>query len=185
MKYLSFVAAVVALTLGGCAAQHAPSRIEFDETHDFSDYRTFSWIAEHPMKVGPVVADPRDSIEPKIMAAVRAELEGKGFEFVEPGKPADFVVSFTVGSRESVRPDGYPSMSPKAGGRWSWGTEYHHGEEGGTFTQGVLAIDMFDVDEKRPIWHGVAGRRINESDREDMTGLIGSVVATILGGFPP
>ena len=104
---------------------------------------------------------------------------------VERDAEPDFMVSFTVGSREKVRPAGYPSMSPEPGGRWSWGTEYHGGEEGARYTQGVLAIDVFDAAEKRPVWHAVTGKRIDEADRDGLQKIIDDVVASLLSSFPP
>ena len=171
----------VALTFG-CATQGS-GKVDYDATHDFSGYRTFAWISEYPMKVGPVLSDPRDSLEPRIMLAVRSTLEGKGFVFENQASSADFAVSFTVGSREKSRPDGYPDS--RAGGRWSWGTEYHAGAAGYTYTQGVLAIDIFDAAERRPVWHGVAARRIDDEQRQDLQGLIDDVVDSILADFPP
>jgi hypothetical protein len=173
----------VAFAVSACAAQPPAGRIDLDESQDFSAYRTFAWISEHPMRVGPVVADPRDSIEPKVMDAIRARLEAKGFEYVAEADNPDFVVSFTVGSRERARPEGF--TDPNAGARWSWGTDFQSGAEGAVYTQGVLAIDILDSVERRRVWHGVASRRINEADREDMRGLIDSVVASILAEFPP
>ena len=180
-RSLSLVA--IAYVISSCAAQQPASRIEVDESHDFSAYRTFAWISEHPMRVGPVIADPRDSIEPKVMASIRARLEAKGFEFVDATVTPDFVVSFTVGSRERARPEGF--TDPNAGARWSWGTDFESGAEGAVYTQGVLAIDILDAAERRRVWHGVASRRINEGDREDMRGLIDSVVRSVLAEFPP
>ena len=135
------------------------------------------------MRVGPVIADPRDSIEPKVMESIRARLEAGGFEYVGDAQNPDFVVSFTVGSRERARPEGY--ADPNAGARWSWGTDFQSGAEGAVYTQGVLAIDILDSAERRRVWHGVASRRINEGDRENMRGLIDSVVSSILADFPP
>ncbi len=168
--------ALFALILAGCATQ-APGRTHHDPAHDFSGYQSFAWISEHPMKVGPVLADPRDSLEPAVMASIRSSLENSGYRFASDADSADFVVSFTVGSREKVRPAGYPSMKPEQDGRWSWGTEYHHGAEGAAYTQGVLAIDVFDAAEHRPVWHGVSGKRIDDEDRDDMTRLIDAVVS--------
>lgn len=173
----------VAIVMSACAAQQPAGRIDFDEAHDFSAYRTFAWISEHPMRVGPVVADPRESIEPKVMASIRARLEARGFEFVDEAATPDFVVSFTVGSRERARREGF--TDPNAGARWSWGTDFQSGAEGAVYTQGVLAIDILDAAERRRVWHGVASRRINEGDRENMRGLIDSVVSSILASFPP
>ena len=37
-----------------------------------------------------------------------------------------------------------------------------------------------------PVWHGVAEKKINESDREDVHGTIrATTVDAVLGGFPP
>lgn len=49
----------------------------------------------------------------------------------------------------------------------------------------MLAIDVFDVAERQPVWHGVASKMINESDREDAAGTIKAAVDAILEGFPP
>lgn len=175
---------IASLTMLGCASQ-PPPKVDYDAAHDFSTYRTFAWLSDRPMKVGPIVSDPQDSLEPQIMAAIRSNLEGRGFQFADASEAADFLVSFTVGSREKMRPTGYPSMQPGAGGRWGWGTEYHHGEEGASYTQGVLAIDIFDAAERRPVWHGVTGRRMDDTSRDDMPDLIRAVVATIFKDFPP
>ncbi len=184
LSQLLLLIGIAALAISGCATQ-GQENADYDTSHDFSGYKTFAWISDNPMKVGPVLADPRDSLEPSIMDAIRASLEAKGFEIVERDASPDFVVSFTVGSREKVRPVGYPSMKPDPGGRWSWGTEYHGGEEGAKYTQGVLAIDIFDADEKRPVWHAVTGKRIDEADRDNMDSLIRGVVRSLLSDFPP
>lgn len=184
MSYFRILAVVFVFALAGCATK-VPGRTNHDPAHDFSNYQSFAWISEHPMKVGPAIEGPRDSLEPALMEAIRSSLESSGYDYVDDAESADFVVSFTVGSREKVRPAGYPSMKPKEGGRWSWGTEYHHGEEGARYTQGVLAIDVFDGAEDRPVWHGVAGKKIDEEDRDDMSVLIRTVVTSILSDFPP
>jgi hypothetical protein len=49
----------------------------------------------------------------------------------------------------------------------------------------MLAIDVFDVASRRPVWHGVATKTIHESDREDAGGTIKAAVDAILEGFPP
>lgn len=178
------LAAVAILTIAACAS-HETGQVDHDPAHDFAEYRTFSWISDNPMKVGPVIADPRDSLEPSIMAAIRETLEARGFRIVGRDAGPDFLVSFTVGSREQVRPAGYPSMRPQPGGRWSWGTEYHGGEEGAKYTQGVLAIDIFDADERRPVWHAVTGKRVDDSDRDAVQTVIDEAVTSLLESFPP
>jgi len=49
----------------------------------------------------------------------------------------------------------------------------------------MLAIDIFDVDEHRPVWHGVATKTIYDSDREKLTETVNAAVNSIMVGFPP
>ena len=183
--------AVSLLLLGGCASTFEASH-DHDANHDFSNYQTFAWISKNPMKVGPSVQSPNPLLQPRIMSAVEAELEGKGFRKVDAPKNADFVVSFTVGSREKIRVDSYPTMSVGVAGgypaHWGWGAAYHccaTDTQVRQYTKGILAIDVFDVEDRRPVWHGVAQKTITESDRENAQETINAAVDAILIGFPP
>lgn len=178
---IAFAAAVL---LPACASAPA-GKSDFDASHDFSKYQTFAWLSENPMKVGKSTVQPRESLEPSVMAAIRSTLESKGYRYSDALGSADFLLSFTVGSREKIGPDAYPSMSADQVGRGGWGTAYYGGATGAAYLQGVLAIDVFDAAEKRPVWHGVAGRAISEEDRADMRPVIDEVVSSILTDFPP
>jgi len=186
-----FSAVVVTSLLGGCASTFEATH-DHDADHDFSSYQTFAWISKNPMKVGPSVQSPNPLLQPRIMSAVEARLEGKGFRKVDSPKGADFVVSFTVGSREKIRVDSYPTMSVGyASGypsHWGWGASYHccaSDTQVRQYTKGILAIDVFDVKDRRPVWHGVAQKTITESDRENAQETINAAVDAILDGFPP
>lgn len=185
------LAVVCTFLLGGCAATFEASH-DHDANHDFANYQTFAWISKNPMKVGPSVQSPNPLLEPRIMTAVEAELTDKGFRKVDAPKDADFVLSFTVGSREKIRVDSYPSMSVgySAGypSHWGWGAAYHccaTDTQVRQYTKGILAIDVFDVMDRRPVWHGVAQKTITESDRENAAETIKAAVDAILAGFPP
>jgi hypothetical protein len=168
--------------LAACAA--APtSKNDFDPSHNFGTYQSFAWLSENPMKVGSVASAPRAELQSEIMAAIREQLESKGLEFVEDSSAADFMISFTVGSREKMGPDTSPSVSSEPRGRGGWSTALSSGQS--LYVQGVLAIDVIDVAERRPVWHGVAGKTISEVEREDMQRVVNAVVASILADFPP
>ena len=142
----------LAFLLMACAT--APTgNSDFDPSHDFSKYQSFTWLSENPMKVGKTIVQPRETLEPSVMAAIRSSLESKGYQFTEDPGSADFLLSFSVGSREKMGPDAYPSMPPDQVGRGGWGTAYYGGATGAAYLQGVLAIDVFDAAEKRPVWH--------------------------------
>ena len=180
-----------AILLSACATGFK-ALYDHDTSVDFGAYRHYAWISEHPMKLGPTAQLANPLLEPRIMSSIEDALESRGFtKAIEPGS-ADFVLSFTVGSREEIKIDSYPSMSGGVGyaypGHWGWGgTYYGYGTETTVrqYTNGMLAIDMFDVEERRPVWHGVAEKKINEADREDVEGTIRAAVGALLAGFPP
>jgi len=137
------------------------------------------------MKVAKTLVPPQESLQPALMAAIRSNLEAGGYRYVADGLAADFLLSFTVGSREKIGPEEYSSELSGVGGRGGWATAYYGGSDGAAYTQGMLAIDILDAKERQPVWHGVAGKRIADDDREDMARVINEIVASILDEFPP
>jgi len=168
----------------GCASSPS-AKVDFDTAHDFSAYESFSWHSENPMRVGKTTSQPRSSLQPSIMAAIQSNLESSGYRYVADASAADFVISFVVGSREKTVPNESPTTSCNQGAIGGWSTAYCGGGDGTSYSQGVLAIDIFDASERRQVWHGVAGQLISAMDREDMSELIDSIVADILSNYPP
>lgn len=189
-KFFFAIIALLTVTLAGCASTFKATH-DHDPAQDFSAYKTYFWIAEHPMKVGATTRMPNPLLEPRIMSAVEIALGAKGYTKAGSAKSADFVLSFTVGSREEIKVDTYPSMSVGYGSRSRWGGAYYGSYYGGTettvrqYTQGMLAIDIFDVTDHQPVWHGVASKSINNSDRENQAATIKAAVDAVLAGFPP
>ena len=177
--------------IAGCASTFEAS-YDHDPANDFKKYQSFAWISKNPMKVGKGVNVANPLLEPRITSTLEKALAAKGYKYVIEPKDADFVVSFTIGSREEIKVDSYPSMSAGYGmgrpGHWGWGSMYYgYGTETQVrqYTEGMLAVDIFDVKERRPVWHGVATKRINDSDRDDMDATIRAAVDAIVAGFPP
>ena len=179
--------------LGGCASTFE-AQYDHDPNHNFSSYRTFAWISAKPMIIATDrVVNPL--LEQHIMESLGSGLRAKGYQYVTDVSQADFVVSFTVGSREKIRVDSYPTMSGGYYGRghpghWGWGAGYYGGYYGTEtsvrqYTKGMLAIDIFDVREKRPVWHGFAEKTISEKDRKQVQETVQAAVDSILPGFPP
>lgn len=186
-----FGAVLTVLLLGACASTFKATH-DHDAGHNFSNYQTFAWISENPMKVGEGVSVPNPLLQPRIMAALESALAVKGYQRVGAAEDADFVMSFSIGSREKIKVDSYPTMSMGYGtgypGHWGWGAAYHccaNDTQVRQYTTGILAVDVFDVKERRPVWHGVASKTINESDRENIEKTIKAAVDAILTGFPP
>ena len=176
------------LALAGCAAQMTATT-DFDPAVDFSAYRTFAWIDPNPV----VRAATQRPLSPLIIIRLKEQtydlLTARGLDFVGNPADADLAVAFTIGSREGIRITSYPTRSFQrgpGGRRYTWGG-YWGGSNVRTrqYTEGQLAIDMFDVAEARPVWHGSTASRITPSDRERPDELISEALAAILADFPP
>lgn len=182
-------AALASLGLSACATGFKAT-YDADPAHDFSGYQTFAWISENPMIVGPTNRVPNPLLEPKIMAAIEEDMAAKGYTKVDNPESADFVLSFTVGSREEIKVNSYPATYAGYGyrGAWGWGGPYY-GMATETqvrqYQKGMLALDVFDVKERRPVFHAVAEKSITESDRKKMDETIQAAVDAVVEAFPP
>ena len=180
MTPIRLMLVLTALAAGGC--ESIQTRSDYDDRIDFSGYRTFSWISEHPM----VDADPSVSplTEGRIELAIIDVMKTKGIAFVPNVRQADFVVAFTVGARQKLRVDTttYPVGYR---GPFMWGTGYYQDVDVREYTEGRLSIDVFDTKLHQPVWHGYGTKSITGSDRDNPAPVIQKVVAEILKPFPP
>ena len=207
--YKSMIGVVaVSLALSGCATARFTS--DYDATQDFSTYKTFAWAGSSPMTVlGSTRVPP--TLEPRIAREVRAELESKGYRFTESLEQADFGVSFTVGRRDSTEIVQSPEYFWVNQTNWRWGRAYYPAyppayrrtvgvttatsvpvtvTEVRAYTEGTLAIDIYDVATKSPVWHGAGNKTVERSGTASRYGTfepekIREGVAKILEDFPP
>lgn len=185
------IMAIASIGLAGCASTFQAS-YDSDPEQDFSTYKTWGWISENPMIVGGTDRVPNPLLEPKIMRAMENGLAAKGYTRIDDPEAADFTVSFTVGSREEIRVDSYPSAYAGYGygayPRWG-GAYYGYGMSTNTqvrqTTKGMLAMDVFDVKSHQPVFHAVATKTISDSDREKVDVTIQAAVDSVLSAFPP
>lgn len=109
----------------------------------------------------------------RIHTAVDAQLAAKGYRLAENGQ---FSVAFTVGSREKIHVNDFGY----------YGGYYGYYRHGGTsvdqYTEGTLAIDVFDSTTHRPVWRTVATQRIDETGAT--ADQVNEVVAAALQSFP-
>jgi len=114
---------VLGLFLVGCSSS-PPLRLGTDSNPnvDISSYKTFSWIADRAyIRTNSFLAD---SSRDRIQANIRNDLTGKEYIFVSDPLEADFVVSFTVGSRKEISATSYPTYYRSG---WTWGAAYWGG----------------------------------------------------------
>ncbi len=128
---------------------------------------------------GPVSAN----LERRIMHEIRRVLSERGFRFVGEPSRADFLVAFSVGTRERVQIVHVPGSVVGRGHRWRgyWEDSSVHTH---SYTEGQLAIDILDVRGQRPVWHGTVAGSIRRH-REAPNVMVARFVEAILVEFPP
>ena len=134
-----------AALMAGCASISTGAHL--DESANFAAFRTFSWIDEEPLIMGS--GEAVVSVDPltrqKIKDTIRDGFEAKGYEFVDNQEEADFVIAYTIGTRQEISIDSYPAPYY---GYWGWhvrGSHYYMYETTAhSYTKGTLGVDVFD-----------------------------------------
>ncbi len=181
--------AFVCLLVNGCATTMTATT-DFDSSVDFSKFRTFSWIDPHPLIRSATQRPLSPLVERRLMSNTRNLLAAKGLRFEHNPAEADLVVAFTIGSRDGILIETMPTRSFNSSPRRQRPSGWRGYWTGNTvttrqYTEGQLAVDIFDVAEARPVWHGSAGRQITRSERDAPDELVREALETILAEFPP
>ena len=184
--------ALESLGLAACASGFKATS-DADPAHDFSGYQTYAWMSDNPMIIGATNRMPNPLLESRIMAAIEDGMTVRGYRKVDDPESADFVLSFTVGSREEIKVNSYPASYQGFYGHPRsayWGGAYYgYGMATETqvrqYQQGMLARDVFDEKERRPVYHSVAETSITDSDRKKLVETVNAAVAAVLEAFPP
>ena len=172
---LRFLLAAAVLCAFATGCESISVKDDFDSSFNFSGYHTYSWISRSPLVSKAPETSPL--AEGRIENAVKSVLSQKGFRFVEDPAGADFVMAFTIGSRQQVRVTSNPYAVGYGAGPYMWGRPYYQDIDVREFTEGRLALDIFDVKLKQPVWHGHATKSITSSDQKNAEELINKAVA--------
>jgi len=170
--------------LSGCASQLRVGS-DYDRSATFRDYHTFAVMQrEHRGLENPL----NPLVAARVEDAIRADLRERGYVEASDPRVADFIVDFTVGSRERTDITTYPD--PYAGWGWgrprSWGGPYWGDSvDVHEYREEILSVDVFDGQSHRPVWHGWAKKERSDEDIEHSAGPLQRAVATLLAKFPP
>jgi hypothetical protein len=129
-------------------------------------------------------------IEGRLVQITANILAARGFTRVSNPEKADLAVGFTLGEREKIQVDSYPEFYRGSYRGWSWGGGYHGGYGGQSvdvrqYTEGVLSVDIYDPQERRPVWHGRATGRITKKMQQNTEQVLEKVLGNIFASFPP
>jgi len=186
-----FVTTLV-IVVASCATTYK-AKVNFDKNAkiDTSNYKTFAWLT--PAKIMAPAEDVNPVMKVRVDDEIAQAFIAKGYKLVADAEQADFAISYSVGNRDKIKVSNFPSSYNSFFG---WGRGYYGGYYGGMFgahmntdshvrqyTEGKLAIDVYDVKTHQPAWHGWATKRLAANDKEAPSSMIKDVVNEVVAQF--
>ncbi|MBZ5584425.1 MAG: DUF4136 domain-containing protein [Acidobacteriia bacterium] len=161
-----FVLALLAAS--GAFAQKV--EIEFDQSIDFSKFKTFAIRDGRLSSRNPSLNS--DLVRKRIDADIRKFLEARGLEFTPAGR-SDLNIRYTLGAAARVQREVYP-----AGWR-GWGTRVVRVP----YTEGTLVIDLRDPGTRSLVWRAIT--RADKSNAAQIEARLDDMVKKSFEKYPP
>jgi hypothetical protein len=166
----SLIAGTIALSLLAVRCASAQKiTTEFDQTADFSKYKTFAMRNGQLNSKNPALNS--DLIKKQIETDIEKDLSARGLQ--ETSDRADVNVTYTFGSARTSQLDAYP-----AGWR-GLGTRYVRVR----YAEGTLVIDLRDPSTRSLVWRAIASDE--KSDANKIQGKLDDMVKKSLEKYPP
>ena len=163
------------LLLAASNALSQDIRYNFDDTADFSKFRTYKWVT---LKSEAPIDELTDE---QIKAALDAALARKGLTKIDGDSAADLLVGYqTTGLRDE-------KFAGTEHG-WSPGLGWHDTGSGESWIiyNGELALAMSDAAKQVLIWRGVASRALDPNAKpEKRQKNLNKAVAKLMKNYPP
>ncbi|HEY8671583.1 MAG TPA: DUF4136 domain-containing protein [Terriglobales bacterium] len=144
--------------------------VEFDQSADFSKYKTFAIRNGQLNSRNPALNS--ELVKKQIEADIVRDLTARGLTEQPSGKP-DLNVVYHFGSARKTELETYP-----AGWR-GWGTRVVRVP----YSEGTLVIDLRDTQTHSMVWRGIASEE--KSDPAKIQGKLDSMVKKALEKYPP
>lgn len=153
------VVLIGAIALAACASK---PQVSSDVTPgaNLAAYRTFAFVNPTP----PGGMDP--VAYERILQDVGNALSAKGYAKADPG---DLSVILTLGARDRTDIN-------------TWGA-FGRQVDVYQYTEGKLAVDVFNTKTRQPLWHGQASETI-DPNKPDPTA-VNTAVTSLMASFPP
>jgi hypothetical protein len=161
------------LALGLLAAHGARAQkvtMEFDQTIDFSKYKTFAIREGQLNSRNPALNSPL--VKKQIEADIQNDLTAKGLTMVTSGA-ADLNVRYTFGAARKTEIEAYPA------GWYGLGTRYVRVP----YAEGTLVIDLRDPTTRSLVWRAIAAEE--KSDASKIQRKIDDMVKKSIDKYPP
>jgi hypothetical protein len=174
--------AVATALMGGCTTVQVTT--DHNPKTTISICHTYAWANEFRATHGEPQAFANPVNESRLRDAIAANMQAKGIQPAATGATADCTVGYGIGVRNVVEGDGYPGWG--WGGGWGW----RHGAYMGAwdypyaYSEGRVAVDIYDAQSHQPIWHASANEDVTKLTGDDAQAKINAAVAAIFAKFP-
>ena len=169
----------IMLVLSSCSTVRVAS--DYDQTVNFNDYKTYAFY-----KPGIDKAEISDLDKKRVLRAIETEMAAKGFTKSE--NPA---VLISIFAKANKRVDVYQNNRFGFGGfGWGgfgpwWGGGAAFGNTVSERTEGILYIDLLDVDKKQLVWQGKGTASLISGNVDKREARIQEIVKEIMEVYPP
>jgi Domain of unknown function (DUF4136) len=161
---------IVLALLAAQAARAQKITMEFDQSIDFSKYKTFA-IRDGQLSSGnPALNSPL--VKKQIEADIQNDLTAKGLTLATSG-PSDLNVRYTFGAARKTEVEAYPA------GWYGLGTRYIRVP----YAEGTLVIDLRDPTTRSLVWRAIAAEE--KSDATKIQGKLDDMVKKSIDKYPP
>jgi len=144
--------------------------MEFDQTVDFSKYKTFAIRDGQLNSRNPALGG--ELVKKQIETDIQNDLAAKGLTMVTSG-PSDLNVRYTFGAARKSELEAYPA------GWYGMGTRYVRIP----YAEGTLVIDLRDPSTRSLVWRSIAAE--DKSDATKIQGKINDMVKKSIDKYPP
>lgn len=170
------------LLLAACAAPQPQIRSNFDQTADFSSYRTYNIMAT----AGRSADGYETLVGQAIRAAVEQEMASRGYV---KDSDADLLVNFSVTVQKVQQVSQVPTAGPPApyyyrGGYYRTWPTYSYETWVREYDEGTLLIDIVDAERQQLVWEAAGTGRLKKDLTEDIQARARQAVALLFARYP-
>ncbi len=170
---LGFLCLALVVLVSACGG--AKVVIDYDNSADFSQFKTFAYQEGSPVTDNPLV-------DQRIVAAIERHLTQEGLQKIDSNADLHVTYHAATGQQSEYYTTGY-GYGVGPGWRWGGGMASTTTREV-SYTVGTLVVDIWDVSDKQLVFRGSASGTVSE-DPSKSTENINKVMAQIFENYPP
>ena len=174
---------ILIFSLSACNAFNV--KTDYDQTADFSSFKTFAFAGPAEMNKGGIYDN--SLMQKRIESAVVRQLIAKGLRQVSIDEPQDLRVHYWVGVQDKQRLEsGGTSVGVARGpyGGYGWGAGYGGGVTTVEYKEGTLILDLIEPTKKQLVWRATIVGTLQESTKDNVE-LGNEAIAKAFQDYPP